>query len=214
MGLIKDEQQKQLKELFKKLKNNVKLVYFTQEMECPFCKEARELLEDISSLSDGKVSLDVYDFVNDKDKVEKYKIDKIPATVVEGEKDYGIRFYGIPAGYEFTSLISSIMAVSNKDSALSDETKETLKKLKDPVLIQVFITLTCPYCPKAVEMAHKLAMESDLITAEMVESSEFPTLVQKYNVMSVPRIVINDKVDFEGALPEKDFVENLMKVLE
>ena len=214
MGLIKDEQQKQLKELFKKLKNNVKLVYFTQEMECPFCKEARELLEDISSLSDGKVSLDVYDFVNDKDKVEKYKIDKIPATVVEGEKDYGIRFYGIPAGYEFTSLISSIMAVSNKDSALSDETKETLKKLKDPVLIQVFITLTCPYCPKAVEMAHRLAMESDLITAEMVESSEFPTLVQKHNVMSVPRIVINDKVDFEGALPEKDFVENLMKVLE
>ncbi len=214
MGLIKEDQQKQLKELFKKLKNGVKLVYFTQEMECPFCKETRELLEEISSLSDGKISLDVYDFVKNKDEVEKYKIDKIPATVVEGEKDYGIRFYGIPAGYEFTSLISSIMAVSNKDSALSDGTKETLKKLKDPVLIQVFITLTCPYCPKAVEMAHRLAMESDLITGEMVESSEFPTLVQKYNVMSVPRIVINDKVDFEGALPEKDFVENLMKVLE
>jgi alkyl hydroperoxide reductase subunit AhpF len=63
-------------------------------------------------------------------------------------------------------------------------------------------------------MAHRLAMESDLITAEMVESSEFPILVQKHNVMSVPRVIINDKVDFEGALPEKDFVENLLKVLE
>ncbi|HGE72664.1 TPA: glutaredoxin [Candidatus Poribacteria bacterium] len=214
MSLIKKEQQKQLKEIFKKLSNNVKLIFFTQEMECPFCKDTRELLQDLSSLSDGKISLEIYDFVNDKDKVDKYKIDKIPAVVVEGQKDYGIRFYGIPAGYEFTSLINSILIVSRGQSGLSDETKESLKKLKDPVKIQVFITLTCPYCPKAVEMAHRLAVESDLITGEMIESSEFPILIQKYNVMSVPRVIINDKVDFEGALPEKDFVENLMKVLD
>jgi len=214
VSLIKKEQQKQLKEIFKKLSNNVKLIFFTQEMECPFCKDTRELLQDLSSLSDGKISLEIYDFVNDKDKVDKYKIDKIPAVVVEGQKDYGIRFYGIPAGYEFTSLINSILIVSRGQSGLSDETKESLKKLKDPVKIQVFITLTCPYCPKAVEMTHRLAVESDLITGEMIESSEFPILIQKYNVMSVPRVIINDKVDFEGALPEKDFVENLMKVLD
>lgn len=214
MSLIKKEQQKQLKEIFKKLENNVKLIFFTQEMECPFCKDTRELLQDLSSLSDKKISLEIYDFVADKDKVDKYKIDKIPAVVVEGQKDYGIRFYGIPAGYEFTSLINSIIIVSRGQSGLSDETKELLKKLKDPVRIQVFITLTCPYCPKAVEMAHRLAIESDLITGEMIESSEFPILIQKYNVMSVPRVIINDKVDFEGALPEKDFVQNLMKVLE
>ena len=189
-------------------------MFFTQEMECPFCSQARELIQDVSSLSDGKIILEVYDFVADKDKVEKYRIDKIPAVVVESQKDYGIRFYGIPAGYEFTSLITSIVMVSKGISGLTDETKEALKKLKEPVNIQVFITLTCPYCPKAVEMSHRLAMESDLITAEMVESSEFPLLVQKYNVMSVPRVIINDKVDFEGALPEKDFVENLMKVME
>lgn len=214
MGLIKEAQQKQLKDIFKKLDGNVKLVYFTQEIECPFCIQARELLEEVASLSNNKISIEIYDFVADKDKVEKYKIDKIPATVVEGAKDYGVRFYGIPAGYEFTSLINSIMAVSNGKSGLSDETKETIKKLKEPTLIQVFITLTCPYCPKAVEMAHRLAIESDLITAEMVESSEFPLLVQKHNIMSVPRIIINDKIDFEGALPEKDFVDNLMKVME
>jgi len=214
MSLIKEPQQKQLREFFKKLEGNVKLVFFTQEMECPFCKETRELMQDVSSLSDGKIALEVYDFVADKDKVENYKIDKIPAVVVEGQKDYGIRFYGIPAGYEFTSLINSITMVSKGDSGLTDETKETLKKLKDPVHIQVFITLTCPYCPKAVEMSHRVAMESDLVTAEMVESSEFPQLVQKYNVMSVPRVIINDKVNFEGDLPEKDFIENLMKVME
>ena len=214
MSLIKEPQQKQLKEIFNKLEGNVKLVFFTQEMECPFCSQARELLQDVASLSDGKIALEVYDFVADKDKVAKYKIDKIPAVVVESQKDYGIRFYGIPAGYEFTSLINSITMVSKGQSGLTDETKETLKKLKTPVTIQVFITLTCPYCPKAVEMSHRIAVESDLVTAEMIESSEFPILVQKHNVMSVPRVIINDKVDFEGALPEKDFIDNLMKVME
>ena len=214
MSLIKEKQQKQLKDIFKKLENKVKLVYFTQEMECPFCKEARELLQDVSSLSDGKITLEIYDFVADKDMVNRYGIDKIPATVVVGQKEYGIRFFGIPAGYEFTSLINSILVASKGESGLSNETKELLKKLKDPVRIQVYITLTCPYCPKAVELAHRLAVESDLITGEMIETSEFPTYMQKYNIMSVPRIIINDKVDFEGTLTEKEFVENLMKVLD
>ncbi|MEK7399918.1 MAG: thioredoxin family protein [Candidatus Poribacteria bacterium] len=214
MSLIKEKQQKQLKDIFKKIENKVKLVYFTQEMECPFCKEARELLQDVSSLSDGKITLEIYDFVADKDMVNRYGIDKIPATVVEGQKDYGIRFFGIPAGYEFTSLINSILVASKGESGLSNETKELLKKLKEPVRIQVYITLTCPYCPKTVELAHRLAVESDLITGEMIETSEFPTYMQKYNIMSVPRIIINDKVDFEGTLTEKEFVENLMKVLD
>jgi len=214
MSLIKEKQQAQLKDIFKKLGDKVKLIYFTQEMECPFCREARELFQDISSLSDGKITLEIYDFVADKDMVTRYGIDKIPALVVEGQKDYGIRFFGIPAGYEFTSLISSILVASKGESGLSDETKELIKKLKEPVQIQVFITLTCPYCPKAVELAHRLAVESDLIKGEMIETSEFPTYMQKYNIVSVPRTIINDKVDIEGTLPEKEFVENLMKVLE
>ena len=213
MSLIKEPQQKQLKEAFKELDGNVKLVVFTQEMECQYCEQNRLLMEDTAALSD-KIAVEVYDFVSDSDAVEKYKIDKIPATVVEGDKDYGIRFYGIPAGYEFTSLIGSIVAVSKGESDLSEETKAALKKLKDPVHIQVFVTLTCPYCPRAVEMAHKLAIESDLITADMMESAEFPHLTQKYKVMAVPKVVTNEDNQFEGALPEKEFVENVMKILD
>ena len=96
MGLIKESQQEQLKERFEELDGNVKLIVFTQEMECQYCRETSQLMEDIAALSD-KIDMEVYDFVSDSDKVEKYNIDKIPATVVEGEKDYGIRFYGIPA---------------------------------------------------------------------------------------------------------------------
>lgn len=213
MSLIKEPQQKQLEEAFKELDGNVKLVVFTQEMECQYCEQNRLLMQDIADLSD-KIAVEVYDFVSDSDAVEKYKIDKIPATVVEGEKDYGIRFYGVPAGYEFTSLIGSIVAVSKGESDLSEETKSALGELKDPVHIQVFITLTCPYCPRAVEMAHKLAVESDTISADMVESMEFPHLTQRYRVMAVPKVIINEDIQFEGALPEKEFVEELMKILD
>jgi len=213
MGLIKESQQKQLKKLFEQLDNDVKLICFTQENECQYCSETRQLVEDVAALSD-KISLEVYDFAADTEEVEKYKIDKIPATVIEGKKDYGIRFYGIPAGYEFTSLIDAIVSVSKDESGLSEETKSALSQLKEPVNIQVYITLTCPYCPKAVEMAHKISMESDLVTSAMVDASEFPHLTQKYSVMSVPKMIINEDIQFEGALPEEEFVENVMKVLE
>jgi glutaredoxin-like protein len=213
MSLLKEPQQKQLEEAFKELNGNVKLVVFTQEMECQYCEQNRLLMEDIAALSD-KIAVEVYDFVSDSDQVEKYKIDKIPATVVEGEKDYGIRFYGIPAGYEFTSLTRSIVAASKGESDLSEETKSALGKLRDPVHIQVFVTLTCPYCPRAVEMAHKLAVESDTISADMVESMEFPHLTQRYKVMAVPKVIINEDAQFEGALSEKEFVEELMKILD
>ena len=210
MGLIKEAQQKQLKEVFEGLDGEVKLIVFTQEMECQYCEQNRELMEDVAALSD-KISVEVHDFVSDKDEVEKYQIDKIPATVVEGSKDYGIRFFGIPAGYEFTSLVNSIMSVSKGETDLSEETKKALGELKAPIHIQVYITLTCPYCPIAVEMAHKLAIESDLVKADMVEASEFPHLTQKYSVMAVPRVIINEDTQVEGALPEEDFVENVMK---
>lgn len=213
MGIINEEQREQLQERFKELDGDVKIIVFTQENECQYCKETKQLMEDVASLSD-KIAIEAYDFAADKDKVEKYMIDKVPATVIEGEKDYGIRFYGIPAGHEFVSLVNSIELVATGESGLSEETKTALGQLKDGLHIQVFITLTCPYCPGAVEIAHKLAVESELITADMVESAEFPDLGEKYNVMAVPKVVVNEDTQFEGALPEGEFVENVMKALE
>jgi len=213
MGLIKESQQEQLKERFKELDGNLKLIVFSQEMECQYCKETRELMEEIASLSD-KISVEVYDFATDKDKVKKYKIDKIPATVIEGQKDYGIRFYGIPAGYEFISLTDTIMAVSKQESGLKEETKAKLSKLKDELNIKVFVTLTCPYCPNAVEMANRMAIESDLISADMIESAEFPQLAHKYDVMAVPKVIINEDIRFEGNMSEEDFVDHFMKSME
>ncbi len=79
-----------------------------------------------------------------------------------------------------------------------------------PMHIQVFVTPTCPYCPRAVRLTHQFAMKSDLIRADMIESTEFPQLANRYEVMAVPKVVINDTIFSEGALPEPHFLGHAM----
>jgi glutaredoxin-like protein len=215
MSLLSEKDRDHLITEFGKLESPVKLVVFTQEFECQYCSETREIGEEVAGLSD-QISLEVYDFVEHKEMAEQYGIDKIPATIImrggDQPQDYGIRVYGVPAGYEFSSLIEDVMMVSRGDSGLSAETKEWVSQLETPLHLQVFVTPTCPYCPRAVNMAHQLALESDLIRADMVEATEFPHLSMKYQVMGVPRTVINETEHVEGAAPEPMLLAKLKQV--
>jgi glutaredoxin-like protein len=179
---------------------------FTQETECRFCSETRQLAQDMAALSD-KISVDVYDFVADAQKAKEYGIDKIPAIAVIGKIDYGVRIFGIPYGYELQTLVEAITNVSRGTTDLTQKTKDILQDIKVPVHIQVFVTLTCPHCPAAAAIAHKLAVESPLIRADVIDASEFPTLAQKYSVIGVPKVVINEKTEFMGAFSEGLFAE-------
>ncbi len=212
MGLLSEEDKKYLINEFNKLEKEVKLIYFSQEIECTYCRETREILNELSGLSD-KIKVEEHNFVTEKDIAETYGIDKIPAIVVMSDKDYGVRYFGIPAGYEFSSLVEDIIDVSRGTTDLSDETKKKLKTIDKPIHIQVFVTPTCPYCPSAVRTAHKLAIECDYIRGDMIESSEFPHLANKYGVYAVPKVVINENISFEGALPEKSYLEYVLSAL-
>jgi len=210
MGLIPEEHKHHLKEEFEKnLKDDVRIVMFTQETECPFCKQARELAEEVGAFS-NKIKVEVYDFVKDSEKAKKYQIDKVPAIAVLGKKDYDIRFYGLAYGYEFRPFTESIINVSRGATNLSEETKKKLASVEKPVHIQVFVSLTCPYCPLVTSLAHQFAMESDLVRADMVDVGEFPHLGQKYSVMGVPKTVINETTEFVGAVPEELFVQQVV----
>jgi glutaredoxin-like protein len=219
MSLISEKDAEYLRTEFEaNLVNPVKLTVFTQSFECQFCAETRQIAEEIAGLSD-LISVEVYDFVDDKATAESFNIDKIPAIVVlrveDGkDRDYGIRFYGIPSGYEFTSVIEDIVDVSKGESGLQPKTKEAVADLTEPVHFQVFVTPTCPYCPQAVRLAHKLAIESDLIRADMVEAIEFPHLSNKYHVHGVPRTVINETVHQEGAAPEPLLLAKLLEAVQ
>jgi glutaredoxin-like protein len=139
--VLEEKEKRLVFELFKNLANPVKLINFTQELECQFCRETRKLLKEVSELSD-KVSLEVYNFQLDKEKVSQYGVDKIPATVIEEDKDYGIRYYGMITGYEFATLLQDIVDASKRESGLSQNTKEQLKKLNQKIHLQVFTTPT------------------------------------------------------------------------
>jgi glutaredoxin-like protein len=212
MSMLKEQDKKAIRARLAQLKENVRIINFTQELECEFCKDTRELLKDVNELS-NKISFESYDFVNDKEKVQEFNIDKIPATVVMGERDYGIRFYGIPAGYEFASLLEAIEMVGSGQPALSSHAVAKIRDINKPVRLQVFVTPTCPYCPAAVVTAHQLAMANPMITSDMVEATEFPHLSMKYNVRGVPRVVINEENQFEGALPEEAYVEKVLEAV-
>jgi glutaredoxin-like protein len=210
MSLIPEEHKEHIKsELEEKLENPVKIVMFTQEVECQYCAQTRRLLSEIAALSD-KIMLQIHDFVADAEKAKEYGVDKVPAIAIIGEKDYGVRFYGLPYGYELQTLLEGIITVSRARTDLSDSTKAKVREIKSPLHIQVFVTLTCPYCPMVASLAHKFAVESDLIKADVIEVGEFPHLGFKYGVMGVPKTVINEKVEFVGALPEDLFLEHLI----
>jgi glutaredoxin-like protein len=194
------------------LSGPVTIKLFTQAISCQFCKETQQLMEEVAALSD-KIELQIYNFVTDREVAEAHGIRRIPATVIMGTKDYGIRFYGIPSGYEFNTLVEDIVAVSNEAHGLPDEVVAQLAQVQEPVHMQVFVTPTCPYCPTAVRTAHAFAMASDQITADMVEAVEFPQLAQRYSVMAVPKTVINDKTELEGAAPPDLVVAKVLQAV-
>jgi glutaredoxin-like protein len=196
-------------EFQKEMVDPVRIVMFTQEFECQYCNQTRSLAQEISSLSE-KLSVEVYDFVKDAEKAKEYGIDKIPALAIIGKKDYGVRIYGIPYGYELSTFIEAIISVSKGKTDLSEKAKDVLKDVKTPIKIKVFVTLTCPHCPGAAIVAHKFAVEFDNISADVIEANEFPSLNMKYNVIGVPKVVINDKVDFVGELSEDLFAEQIL----
>lgn len=137
---------KQIEEAFAPLKEAVQLLYFGKKDGCGYCKDTQQLLEELAPISD-KVSLDIYDLDADADVAEKFNVDKAPGIVIaakDGENisDFGIRYAGIPSGHEFTSLIQDILRVSERDSGLSQDMRDFLKDLAEPVLMQVFVTPT------------------------------------------------------------------------
>lgn len=210
MVMIPQEHKKHLQDEFTgKLEAPVRLIVFTQELECPYCAQTRTLIQELAALSD-KISVEVYDFLADSEKAKAYGVDKVPAVAVVGAKDYGLRFYGLPYGYEFETLLEAITIASRGKADVSEETRAKLRSITVPAHIQVFVTLTCPYCPSVASLAYKFALENDLIKADVIDVSEFPHLGQKYAVMGVPKTVINEKIEFVGAVPEETFLEHVL----
>ena len=142
MPLMTEEVAAQLKGEFAQLQNPVRLAVFSQALVDPDSEQVRRLVEELVAI-DPRLTLEPYNFVLDQEKVDALRIARTPAIAVLGaEKDYGVRFYGLPSGYEFGTLVEAILDVSRGDSGLSEETRTALKGVTRPVHIQVFSTPT------------------------------------------------------------------------
>lgn len=214
MALIGKKDQDALRKQFNELRGKTKIIMFEAALDCPYCPQTKQILEEVSALSD-KIEVAYYNFHTNKALAETYNIDKIPALVLldENERDYGIRFFGIPSGYEFSTLIEDIIMLSTGETSLGKKTLEALKGLAKPVHLQVFVTPTCPYCPAAVRFAHMAAFVSDQVRGDMVEAQEFPDLSQRFSVYGVPKTIINDVGEVEGAVPELRFMDQILQVI-
>jgi glutaredoxin-like protein len=210
MPMLNEPVRKKAAEMLAKVPNPVKLVVFTQEMECQFCREARDVVQELAGLSD-KLSVETYDLVKDSAKATEFHVDKVPAICIIGEKDYGIRYYGVPAGFEFSTLLGLVEVAGRRDSGLNPESRKKLAGSSSPLDVQIFVTLSCPACPMAAGLAGRLALESDKLSLSIIDATEFPQLAGLYSVTAVPKIVVNRGHSFEGALPEDRFVDEVLK---
>jgi glutaredoxin-like protein len=158
-----------------------------------------------------QVDIEEANLILDRERATQYGIEHVPAVVLLRDgADTRMRFLGAPAGYEFASLIDAVGLAGGDDSGLEVSSRALIaERVKAPVDLKVFVTPTCPYCPKAVTLAHRMAVEHELITATCVEATEFPDLSRRYHVTGVPKAVAG-AAEILGALPEDQFVEGLL----
>ena len=123
------------------LEHSVRLVFFTQTFGCDTCLSARQVVDQLAGLSD-KITVEEHNLVLDKETVAEYGVDRAPAIAVVGETDFGIRYYGVPSGYELASLVDAVLVVGTGELGLTDESLAAIAALDRPVDIKVFVTPT------------------------------------------------------------------------
>lgn len=124
-----------------RLAHPVRLVFFTQTFGCDTCLSARQVVDQLASLSD-KITVEEHNLVLDRETVEDYGVDRAPAIAVVGETDVGIRYYGVPSGYELASLVDAVLVVGTGELGLTDESLAAVAALDRSVDIKVFVTPT------------------------------------------------------------------------
>lgn len=213
MALLSESDRETVRAHLAVVTHPVRLLFFTQTIGAPdTALIAREVVDEVASLSD-LVTVEEVNVVLEKERAAAYGIEHIPSiALLRDDEDTRMRFVGAPAGYEFMSLIEAVILAGTGESGLSDASRALIAGgVAGPLDIRVFVTPTCAYCPRAVTLAHRMAVESPHIHATCIEASEFPDLSRRYRVTGVPKTIVNDTIEILGALPEDAFVRAIVQ---
>ena len=220
MPLLSEQDRQTVSKRLAEITSPVRILFFTQTFDAPdTALIARQVLDELIAQND-QISLEEVNFILEKERAAQYGIDRIPAIVLlRGDEDARIRFFGAPAGYEFVSLIEAVILAGTGESGLTPESKALIAAhVTSATEILVFVTPTCPHCPRAVTLAHRMAVESPLIRAACVDAAEFMDLSRHYQVTGVPKTVVlggsDGGIEMLGALPEEPFVRTAVGAVE
>ncbi len=231
--MIPLKEQEYLRERFASdLVSQVRIDFFTQKesalfvpgrQPCQYCKLTRQMLEEMAALSD-LISLRQHTIDDDRETFARYGVDKIPAVVLPAGDGRWLKYYGFPSGHEFVTVMETIVDLSRGNRLLTDAARRRLRRIKRGVLIQVFVTPSCPYCPQMARLAYHMALESPHITAEVIEAQEFPELSQRFKVRAVPTTVVSaegapipggaGQMTIPGAVPDTVLMDVIERVVQ
>lgn len=208
--LLNDGLRSQLKGVLARLEKNVTLVSIVDESNSKSI-ELRDLILDIADL-DERVNAEVYNKGENVEVENKIHADKYPVVaLLDSDKKYsGVKFHGVPGGHELNSFILAIYNLGSAGQQISEETLNNIKKIDKDINIKVCVSLSCHLCPDVVVSSQRIAIENEKVQAEMIDISNFKEIKDKFKVMSVPAIIVNDEQIYFGA-KKIDEIINLIK---
>lgn len=213
MALLSTVDAEQVKKLFGTLTRDVFIRLYTQKLNCPGCADTELILAELAGLSE-RLKIEILNALTEPEKKAADGVDLVPAILISDGTHNRARLYGTPSGYEFTTLLTAVMDAGSESESLEQPTLDFLAGLRNDLHFRVFVTPTCPYCPRAAVLALRMAQKSPRIQADIIEANEFPEISMKYRVQGVPRTVVNERFTAEGAMPEAAMVVALGKALE
>jgi glutaredoxin-like protein len=216
---LQDEDKQEIRQFFaEQLEAPVRLIVFSQRAPGPedplpvqheLCRDLEAIMRELSELSD-KLSLEIYDVQLHPRFAERYNIERVPAIAMLNGHDPGVRFYGVPTSYEFTTFLETVIQTSNGQLALNQATLDELHHVSQPIHIQVFYTPSCVFCPLTSQIALQMALANPLITADTIDAMEFPQLAERYGVRGAPHVIINETLEFVGMKSEATFLKHVL----
>jgi len=215
MSVLSADDRNEVHEVLTEVESPVTVHVFTDD-DCQYCEETLDLYNDVESEGE-RVTVEAHDMDDPlAEELGATKHDGAPVTVVTRDGVTGVRYFGIPSGQEFSSFLQDLVVVSRGagGTPLPEDVREQVRAIDQPVELKVFVTPTCPHCPRAVRVAHDMAVENDLIEADAIESQEFRELSQEYGVRGVPQINVNETGQFTGGLPPQKFLDEVLDALD
>ena len=208
--LLNDGLRSQLKGVLARLEKEVTLVSIVDESNSKSI-ELRDLVLDIADL-DERVCVEIYNKGENREIENKINADKYPVVaLLNNEKEYsGVKFHGVPGGHELNSFILAIYNLGSAGQQISEETLNNIKAIDKKMNINVCVSLSCHLCPDVVVASQRIAIENKNVEAEMIDISGFKEIKDKFKVMSVPAIIINNEKIYFGAKKIDDII-NIIK---